>query len=123
MQDRPERLQLKHSNSEWGGKEPERQGDGEEDNFQHAVNGNADDAERQQEQPHEWIGDQSDERQGPANAEQEAPEEKCEHVRPSFACMILRSGNKESSAKNRIPPFGNREGWGTSEIPVFVVMR
>ena len=44
----------------------------------------SDDAKRQQEQPDEWIGDQGQEGKRPAEYEQKAPEEECEHDETSL---------------------------------------
>jgi hypothetical protein len=41
----------------------------------------AHDAEREQQQPNEWIGNQRHERKGPAEDEEDAPEQECEHDR------------------------------------------
>src|ERR1700751_888231 len=64
---------------EWGGQQAEGERDTEIDNFQHAVNRDAYDAEREQQQPYERVCDQSQERQGPAQDEEDAPEQECEH--------------------------------------------
>src|SRR5713226_3023499 len=47
-------------NPERGCQQPKRQGDGKEDNLEYPMNRNTDDAERQQYQPDEWIGDQGE---------------------------------------------------------------
>jgi hypothetical protein len=39
------------------GQQVERERDGEEDYFQHSVDGYADDAEWEEKQPDEWVGD------------------------------------------------------------------
>ena len=47
---------------------------------EHAVNGDADDAEWNQEDPDEGIYDQRQERERPAKQQQDAPEKKLPHV-------------------------------------------
>jgi hypothetical protein len=46
------------SNTEWGSQQAKGQRDGQEDNLQDSVNGDADDAEREEQKPNEGIGDQ-----------------------------------------------------------------
>jgi hypothetical protein len=48
--------------SKWRCQQSKWQGDRQEDDFQNSVDGDADDSEREQEQPHEGIGDQSQQR-------------------------------------------------------------
>jgi hypothetical protein len=47
---------------------------------EHAVNGDADDAERNQQNPDEGIYDQRQEREWPAKKQEDAPEKKFPHV-------------------------------------------
>src|SRR5580704_1939765 len=93
------------SDSKGSGQQAERQRDGEEDELQKSVDCYADDAERQQEQPDEWIGDQSQKCERPAEYEEHAPEQECEHGRrpPSFVLdyCTLRIGRKFPAGSGR----------------------
>src|SRR5712692_10065693 len=64
---------------EWRSQQAERERDREIDDFQNAMHRHAYDAEREQEQPHERVGDQCQERERPAEDEQDAPEKQSEH--------------------------------------------
>ena len=67
------------SDAKWGGQQAEGQRDRQEYDFEHAVNGDADDSERKQDQPDEGIGDQGQKGERPAEDEEDAPEQECEH--------------------------------------------
>jgi hypothetical protein len=54
------------SDTKWGGQEAEGECDRQIDHFQHAVDGDSDDAEREQDQPDERVGDQGQQGQRPA---------------------------------------------------------
>ena len=77
---------------EGSGEETERQRDRQIDHFKHAVDGDADDPERQQKQPDERIGNESQQRKRPAQNEQNAPEQEGEHVRPPYLRNDTSSG-------------------------------
>jgi hypothetical protein len=47
--------------------------------FQHSDYSNADDSDWQQDQPHDWIENQRDERQRPAENKKNAEEQKFDH--------------------------------------------
>jgi hypothetical protein len=50
------RFQGPELDAEWGGQQAEGEGDRQEDEFQDAVDGYADEAEKQEQQPDEWVG-------------------------------------------------------------------
>jgi len=68
--------------AEWDGEQAEWERDGQEDDFQNAVHRDSDDAEREQQEPDKRIRDESQQGEGPAEDEEQAPEEKCEHGKP-----------------------------------------
>jgi hypothetical protein len=70
---------LASSNAERSGQQAEGQGDGQEYDFEDAMDGDADDAEGKQDQPDEGIGDQGHKCERPAEDEEDAPEQECEH--------------------------------------------
>src|ERR1700722_5877457 len=69
------------------GQQPEWQRNRQKYNLQYPMNRDADDAEREQDQPHERIGDQRQQSQRPADDKQNAPEEESEHGRPP--CFLI----------------------------------
>src|SRR5271165_993878 len=66
-------------NAERRSKKAERQRDGEKHDFQNSMNGNADNPEGKQQQPHEGIRDQRQKRKRPAENEEYAPQQEGEH--------------------------------------------
>ena len=68
----------------WRCQQAEGQGDGQEDDLQDAVNGDAEDAEREQYQPDEGVGNQGEQGQRPAEDEKNAPEQESEQGEASF---------------------------------------
>jgi hypothetical protein len=76
--------------AKWGGQQAEGERDREKDDFQDAVDCYADDAEGEQEEPDKWVGDQSQESQGPAEYEEDAPEQEREHR--DLPWMMIRMG-------------------------------
>jgi hypothetical protein len=54
------------------------------DQLECASNSDAEDTERKQEQPDEWIGDEGQQGQGPAEKEQDAEEKKLCHGKSSI---------------------------------------
>jgi hypothetical protein len=66
----------------------EGQRDGKKDYLQNAVDSDSDNAEGEEQQPHEWIGDQRQQGEGPAEYEEDAPEQECEHGRASLSFLI-----------------------------------
>jgi hypothetical protein len=85
-------------NAKWCGQQAEWQRDGEVDDFQHSVDGNAYDAKWEQKKPDEGIGDERKQGQGPAQNEEDAPEQEREHGGDlPLAKMIVRPGRGGSS--------------------------
>ena len=62
----------------------EGQGQNAPDEAKDSVHGDSENAEGQEEQPDDGVGDQGDERQRPAHDEENAPEEESEHIGLSF---------------------------------------
>src|SRR5215472_11985734 len=78
------------------GQQAEGQGDGEVNDFQNAMYRNSDNAERQQQEPNEGIGDQGQNRERPAEYEQNAPEQEGKHAQAS--CTMIRPAGSKGSA-------------------------
>src|SRR5215831_12011903 len=78
------------------GQQTEGQGDGEVNDFQNAMHRNSDNAERQQQKPNEGIGDQGQNRERPAEYEQNAPEQEGKHARASWT--MIRPARSKGSA-------------------------
>ena len=63
-----------------GSQETARQKEDGLHQVKHAMHGNSDNAEGQQKQPHNGIGDEGEQGQRPGDAEQQAPQQEREHV-------------------------------------------
>src|SRR5580700_3679166 len=86
-----------------GGQQAEGEGDGEEDEFQDAVDGDAYDAEREQDQPDEGIRNQREQGQGPAEDEEDAPEQEREHGRD----LLTTSEQLYVAGEGNVPSRGD----------------
>jgi hypothetical protein len=65
--------------AEWGGQQAEGERDGQIDHLKDPVNGDADNAEREQQKPNQRIRNQGQERERPAKYKQKAPKQECKH--------------------------------------------
>src|SRR6266478_6861321 len=70
------------------GQQTKRQRNGEVDDLQHPVQGDPEDAKWQQQQPDEWIGNQRQQSQRPAQHKQNAPQEESEHGETSVSSWL-----------------------------------
>jgi len=59
----------------------EREGHDGPDEFEGALDGDAEQPERQEDQPDDGIEDERQDGDGPAQDEEDAPEQECEHER------------------------------------------
>lgn len=63
-----------------GSQEPCGKRDESGNQLQHAAYGDSDETERQQKEPHEWIEDERQQSEGPAEDEEQAPKKKFDHT-------------------------------------------
>ena len=75
----------------WSGHEPDGQHDDGAQQAEHAVHGDADEPKRNQQEPHERVEEQGQQGQGPAEDEEDAPEEELDHIRAQS--ILIRRRN------------------------------
>src|ERR1700751_6463910 len=74
-------------------------------------------AERQQNQPHKWVSHKCEQCQRPANHEQKAPGQKCEHWTPPLPLQCkVRERNPESSAGTLLTAYSRTRNSRTLRV-------
>src|SRR5579871_1015435 len=84
------------SNRAWSAQQSHRQEENRSYQRQHALHGDADDAERQEQQPNKGIKHEREQRQRPAEEEQQAPEQESEHGHHSLHLLLRTSAARSS---------------------------
>src|SRR5437879_13482231 len=78
-------LALEFLETKGRGQQTKRQRNGEVDDFQYSVHCHTQNAKRQQQQPDEWVSNQRQESQRPAQHKKNAPQEEGEHGETSLS--------------------------------------
>ena len=81
----PRAKRTPQSDSKRGGQQAKRQGNRQKNDFEHAMHCHADNTKRQQQEPDEWISNERQNRERPAQDEKNAPQQERKHGRDLHA--------------------------------------
>src|SRR5258706_7466106 len=101
-------------NPKWRGQQAERKCDREINDLEHPVDRDAEDTERQLQEPDERIGDERQKGQGPAEYEENAPQKECEHEATFLVFLFILRRRLEESSIRRVLEFSRT--WGAVGI-------